>query len=68
MYNFSNMPRHIADRTEYYAEYYLKQRDLRKYDYYEKKMRKKEMEQLYNPHGGEKSWYKKKYKEFCEKK
>ncbi len=52
------MPRHSLDRTNYYRIYY----DLKKQQYKERYINKKEQKQLsqelYEPYGGEKNYYK----------
>tara|TARA_R100000655_G_C2950382_1_gene187212 strand:+ start:529 stop:717 length:189 start_codon:yes stop_codon:yes gene_type:complete len=59
------MVKEMTDRAQYYKEYYRRQKDIRKYQYYEKKDRLQEMEQIYAPYGGEKAYYAMKIKEFC---
>tara|TARA_R110002020_G_C16316471_1_gene774308 strand:+ start:6047 stop:6229 length:183 start_codon:yes stop_codon:yes gene_type:complete len=58
------MPHITADRSGYYKYYYLRQKDLRRFMYYEKKERKKEMDELYEEYGGEKAYYKMMYKKW----
>ena len=62
------MTKEMSDRSQYYKAYYLKQQDIRKFTYYEKKDRTKEMYNLYTPYGGEEAYYKMKYKEFANNK
>ena len=59
------MPKEMTDRTLYYKDYYLRQKDIRKFCYYEKKDRMELMKEIYKPYGGEKAYYAMKYKEFC---
>ena len=55
------------DRSEYYRNYYLRNKDIRKFQYYEKRCREKQSKEIYEEYGGEVAYYKKKYKEFCKK-
>ncbi len=57
------MPR--QDRSDYYIAYYTSQNDLRKVQYYEKKIKQKKEDDRYAKYGGEKAYYKMKYREFC---
>jgi len=57
--------REEAEVAEYYKQYYLDKRDRSKYQYYEKKQRKKLMDDLYKEYGGEREYYKAKMREFC---
>ena len=59
------MPTLTADRTEYYRQYYLQTRDLRRYLYYEKRAKENDNNKLYAPYGGEKAYYKQAYKEWA---
>ena len=52
------------DRTQYYKEYYFKKKDLRKYLYYEKREKDREMKKVYEDYGGERKYYIMKMKEF----
>ena len=52
------------DRTQYYKEYYYNKRDLHKYIYYEKRERERKMKEVYKEFGGEREYYKIKYKQF----
>ena len=58
------MPRFTADKTGYYKNYYLAQRDIRRFQYYENKERKKKMDELYEDYGGEKEYYKMMYEKY----
>ena len=58
------MPHITADRSGYYKYYYLNQKNLKQFMYYEKKERKRQMDILYEEYGGEKEYYKMMYKKW----
>jgi hypothetical protein len=58
------MGRTSVDRTRYYQQYYLQKKDQVKSNYYEKKERNQQNDQLYAEYGGEQNYYLMKYKEF----
>jgi len=58
------MPRPSVDRTQYYRDYYLRNKDIKRYQYYEKKQKQIDNAELYAPYGGEAAYYKMKYVEF----
>jgi len=51
-------------RSNYFADMYRRQKDIRKLQYYEKRLRELEREQIYLNVGGEKEYYKNYYKKF----
>jgi len=52
------MPRHSLDKTNYYKIYYDLKKEQYKERYIHKKEQKKTHEELYKPYGGEKNYYK----------
>ena len=52
------MPRHSLDRGAYYRNYYQLKKDLIRMRYIEKKEQKQREEELYEPYGGKKNYYK----------
>ncbi len=52
------MPRHSLDKTTYYKIYYDLKKEQYKERYINKKEQKQREEELYKPYGGEKNYYK----------
>jgi len=53
-------------KTEYYQQYYLRNKDRYKYLYYSKKLADEERKEFFSKWGGERNYYKIKYKEFMD--
>jgi hypothetical protein len=51
--------------SEYYQEYYRKNKDIYKYRYYLKKEQDEEREAMYEKYGGEEKYYKMMYKQYA---
>jgi len=51
-------------RSNYFADMYRRQKDIRKLQYYEKRLRQLERELIYLNVGGEREYYKNYYKKF----
>lgn len=51
-------------KREYYREYYDRRKERCRDDYYNRKQKKLENEELYKNYGSESNYYKMKYKQF----
>jgi len=51
-------------RSNYFADMYYRQKDIRKVAYYEKRIKDLKNEELYKNHGGERKYYENYYKNF----
>ncbi len=51
-------------RSNYFADMYRRQKDIRKLQYYEKRLRQLERELIYLNVGGEREYYENYYKKF----
>ena len=49
-------------RSKYFAEQYRRQKDIRKMQYYEKKLRDLENNKIYEKYGNERTYYENYYK------
>ena len=57
----------ISSRLEYYRDYYMMYNDRYRYAYYDKKVKERENEKLFEKYGGEREYYKQQYEKFCNK-
>lgn len=59
------MPSRSSHTTKYYRDYYFRTKELRKFQYYEKKDREEENKKQYEAYGGEKAYYTQMMKKWC---